>query len=383
MKGENGMSDSLMSQEEIDALLKASSKHNEESEQSDPNKLSPFEIDVLGEIGNISMGTSATTLNTLLGNKITITTPKVSIVTWDELKQTYSVPYVGVLVEYIKGVTGFNMLILNVRDVMIITDLMTGGDGINVEGTIGDMQLSAVSEAMNQMIGSASTSLATILKKDINISPPKAFMVDFPSDIPGDIPLPHDKLVQISFDMVVGDLINSNIMQLMPIEFAKDLVNGLTASASDSNNKKDEAVKSKETIEPQKAETTKTKPKIVESQIDESKNKVEVKPAVFRDLDETPADSNTNINIIMDVPLEMTVELGRAKKTIKEILEMGSGSVVELDKIAGEPVDILVNGKVIAKGEVVVIDENFGVRVLDIVNSNKNKSENSFNDMED
>jgi flagellar motor switch protein FliN/FliY len=266
---------------------------------------------------------------------------------------------------------------------MIITDLMTGGDGINVEGTIGDMQLSAVSEAMNQMIGSASTSLATILKKDINISPPKAFMVDFPSDIPGDIPLPHDKLVQISFDMVVGDLINSNIMQLMPIEFAKDLVNGLTASASDSNNKKDEAVKSKETIEPQKAETTKTKPKIVESQIDESKNKVEVKPAVFRDLDETPADSNTNINIIMDVPLEMTVELGRAKKTIKEILEMGSGSVVELDKIAGEPVDILVNGKVIAKGEVVVIDENFGVRVLDIVNSNKNKSENSFNDMED
>jgi len=377
------MSDSLMSQEEIDALLKASSKHNDESEQSDPNKLSPVEIDVLGEIGNISMGTSATTLNTLLGNKITITTPKVSIVTWDELKQTYSVPYVGVLVEYIKGVTGFNMLILNVRDVMIITDLMTGGDGINVEGTIGDMQLSAVSEAMNQMIGSASTSLATILKKDINISPPKAFMVDFPSDIPGDIPLPHDKLVQISFDMVVGDLINSNIMQLMPIEFAKDLVNGLTASASDSNNKKDEAVKSKETIEPQKAETTKTKPKIVESQIDESKNKVEVKPAVFRDLDETPADSNTNINIIMDVPLEMTVELGRAKKTIKEILEMGSGSVVELDKIAGEPVDILVNGKVIAKGEVVVIDENFGVRVLDIVNSNKNKSENSFNDMED
>lgn len=377
------MSDSLMSQEEIDALLKASSKHNDESEQSDPNKLSPVEIDVLGEIGNISMGTSATTLNTLLGNKITITTPKVSIVTWDELKQTYSVPYVGVLVEYIKGVTGFNMLILNVRDVMIITDLMTGGDGINVEGTIGDMQLSAVSEAMNQMIGSASTSLATILKKDINISPPKAFMVDFPSDIPGDIPLPHDKLVQISFDMVVGDLINSNIMQLMPIEFAKDLVNGLTASASDSNNKKDEAVKSKETIEPQKAETTKAKPKIVESQIDESKNKVEVKPAVFRDLDETPADSNTNINIIMDVPLEMTVELGRAKKTIKEILEMGSGSVVELDKIAGEPVDILVNGKVIAKGEVVVIDENFGVRVLDIVNSNKNKSENSFNDMED
>ncbi len=377
------MSDSLMSQEEIDALLKASSKHNDESEQSDPNKLSPVEIDVLGEIGNISMGTSATTLNTLLGNKITITTPKVSIVTWDELKQTYSVPYVGVLVEYIKGITGFNMLILNVRDVMIITDLMTGGDGINVEGTIGDMQLSAVSEAMNQMIGSASTSLATILKKDINISPPKAFMVDFPSDIPGDIPLPHDKLVQISFDMVVGDLINSNIMQLMPIEFAKDLVNGLTASASDSNNKKDEAVKSKETIEPQKAETTKAKPKIVESQIDESKNKVEVKPAVFRDLDETPADSNTNINIIMDVPLEMTVELGRAKKTIKEILEMGSGSVVELDKIAGEPVDILVNGKVIAKGEVVVIDENFGVRVLDIVNSNKNKSENSFNDMED
>ncbi len=365
------MSDNLMSQEEIDALLNVSSQDSNDTQDTVSNELTPFEIDVLGEIGNISMGTSATTLYTLLGNKIAITTPKVSIVTWDELKQDYPVPYVGILVQYTKGVTGFNLLILDVKDVMIITDLMMGGDGINVEGSIGEMQLSAVSEAMNQMIGSASTSLATILKRDINISPPNAFMVDFPSDVPGDIPLPHDKLVQISFDMVMGDLINSKIMQLMPIDFAKELVNALTASTANLNNKDEKAMVTNKKIKSENIEN---------SMNSKRHEKIEVKPVAFQDLDGSPSNNDMNINIVMDVPLEMTVELGRTRKTIKEVLEIGSGTVIELDKIAGEPVDILVNGKVIARGEVVVIDENFGVRVIDIISGN---IENSDNDMED
>lgn len=371
MKGENDMSDNLLSQEEIDALLKGTSANGAHLQKS--QELSPFEIDVLGEIGNISMGTSATTLYTLLRNKVSITTPNVSIITWDELKVNYPVPYVGILVEYTKGVTGFNLLVLDIKDVMIITDLMMGGEGTNIDGTIGEMQLSAVSEAMNQMIGSASTSLATILKKDINISPPKAFMVDFPSDVPGDLPLPHDKLVQISFDMVVGRLINSKIMQLMPIEFAKELVNSLTSDRGESTSKSMEATKHDEI----------TKFENNHENSNSFHDKVEVKPAMFQDLDETPSNSNSNIEIIMDVPLEVTVELGRTKKTVKEVLEMGSGAVIELDRIAGEPVDILVNGKIIAKGEVVVIDENFGVRVTDIVKKEKTDLINSYKDLED
>lgn len=365
------MSDNFLSQEEIDALLKGTSANSVPLQNS--QELSPFEIDVLGEIGNITMGTSATTLYTLLRNKVSITTPNVSIVTWDKLKVDYPVPYVGVLVEYTKGVTGFNLLVLDVKDVMIITDLMMGGDGTAVEGTIGEMQLSAVSEAMNQMIGSASTSLATILKKDINISPPKAFMVDFPSNVPGDLPLPHDKLVQISFDMVVGNLINSKIMQLMPIDFAKELVTSLTSDRGESASKGTETTKPDGTAG---FEDNRSKSYNIS-------DKVEVKPAVFQDLDETPGNPNSNMEIIMDVPLEVTVELGRTKKTIKEVLEMGSGAVIELDRIAGEPVDILVNGKIIAKGEVVVIDENFGVRVTDIVKKEKTDLLNSYKDLED
>ncbi|TZE83344.1 flagellar motor switch phosphatase FliY [Calorimonas adulescens] len=364
------VSDNILSQKEIDALLHGVSAVNSQSMESEV--LTPFEIDVLGEIGNISMGTSATTLYTLLRNKVSITTPSVSIVTWEELKVNYPVPYVGILVEYTKGITGFNLLILEVKDVMIMTDLMMGGDGTNINGEIGDLQLSAVSEAMNQMIGSAATSLATILKKDINISPPKAFIVDFPSDVPGDLPLHQDKLVQISFDMVVGNLINSKIMQLMPIDFAKEIVSSLTPN-TDEHTKDDEPI--------QKEDVKKTGA-INDTEMKNTRGKVEVKPAIFQELSETPGAVTSNIDLIMDVPLDVTVELGRTRKTIKEILEIGTGSVIELDKIAGEPVDILVNGKIIAKGEVVVIDENFGVRITDIIKNDKNELINSYRNME-
>ena len=93
-----------------------------------------------------------------------------------------------------------------------------------------------------------------------------------------------------------------------------------------------------------------------------------VQAAQFTPLATAPVQVNeANIGLILDVPLQVTVELGRTKKSIKDILELSNGSIVELDKLAGEPVDIHVNGKLLAKGEVVVIDENFGVRITDIV----------------
>lgn len=347
----------ILSQEEIDALFKSYS--------SSSKKLSKEEIDVLGEIGNISFGTSATALYAILRHKVTITTPKVEILDWEQLRARYPIPYVGVLIKYTEGLNGSNLLVLKEDDVKIITDLMMGGDGKNLVSELGELHLSAIGEVMNQMIGAASTSLSTILNKKINISPPKAFIVDFTTSLPQDLYLPNEDIVVIGFKMEVEGVLNSEIMQIMPIDFAKNLVQNLLNSLNTSSDELDnnstlaqgkinqdiEYEEQKRTIDKEKREA----------------NVFRVQFEQFKEPDEPIKITDKNIGIIMDVELEVSVELGRTKRLIKDILEFGPGSIIELDKLAGEPVDILVNGKHIAKGEVVVIDENFGVRITEIV----------------
>lgn len=355
----------FLSQDEINALLSGLNEKNE--------NLSEEEQDILGEIGNISFGTSATTLYTLLRNKVTITTPKVSIVSWDDLKNEFNIPYIGVEVEYTEGLKGRNLLILKEHDVIKITDLMMGGDGNVANGEITDLHLSAISEAMNQMIGSASTSLATLLNKNINISPPKAFVVDFSTCLPEDISFPDDKIVKISFKMVIGEIIDSEIMQLLPVEFAKELVQSvLSKNVADEEKSAFQNRASDDIIKNDENENV---GKDANNTVGGEKSKIKVNPVIFQSFDDVPTkktkDQNDNINLILDVPLNITVELGKTKKLIKDILELNEGSIIELDKLAGEPVDILANGKYIAKGEVVVIDENFGVRIIDIVHQSK------------
>lgn len=358
----------MLSQEEIDALLRMSDeKKNDES-------LSPVEIDALGEIGNISMGTSATTLYTLLRNKVTITTPRVEIVDSQKIAEDYPLPFIAIKVNFTDGIEGINLLLLKEADALIIADLMMGGDGTSHREEIDDLAMSAISEAMNQMIGAASTSLSTMLDKPINISPPIAFRANLGSDY-NDIEFFRDnsKFVKIAFKMVVGDLIDSEIMQLLPVKFAKKMVAGLI-----------EVEDRKEGHEP--LEKSGQKQEIyadnrpAESKLINTKNVlkdegVKVQPILLKELqEETTTGEKENINLILDVPLQVTVELGRTRKQIREILQFGAGTVIELDKLAGEPVDILVNGKFIAKGEVVVIDESFGVRITDIVHPAKRLS---------
>jgi len=352
----------FLSQEEINALLKGF------QESSAEKKLTDEEKDILGEIGNISFGTSATTLYTLLRNKVTITTPRVSVLSWDELKEEFNIPYVGVQVEYTEGLKGHNLLILKKEDALKITDLMMGGDGRIEEGEITELHLSAVGEAMNQMIGSAATSLSTLLNKKINISPPKAFIVDFSSALPEDIAFPEGDVVRVAFKMEVGDIIDSEIMQLIPFDFAKELVETVLQQAT-SSAKADEKPKEEKNSKGESGEEMASEKAIKKEQ------KVNVSPVVFQSFDEEPQQESkgekNNLDLILDVPLTITVELGKTKKLIKDILELTEGSIIELDKLAGEPVDILANGKYIAKGEVVVIDENFGVRITDIVHPSK------------
>ncbi|HEY5583604.1 MAG TPA: flagellar motor switch phosphatase FliY [Ruminiclostridium sp.] len=415
----------MLTQAEIDALLNGTSS-SEEIDDSDSNydsdeRLSAQEIDALGEIGNISMGTSATTLFTLLSQKVTITTPNVTITTWGELSKSYSSQYVAVKVEYTDGLIGSNLLILKQDDVKVITDLMMGGEGTKAAGDLSDLHLSAISEAMNQMIGSSATSLSSMFSKRIDISPPKAFIVSFGDSDPYGEFQTDEKLVKIAFKMVVGNLIDSEIMQLLPMKFAKELVGTLLNSSkqkqtpassqqSNQNQASQPMMQQPMMQQPMMQQPMMQQPMMQQPMIQQpmmqqpmmqqpmmqqqqpmmqqpmqgfgydngyqepqrSRNPVSVQPAQFQTFDDgLSASEKKNISLIMDLPLQVTVELGRTQKLIKDILEFGAGSIIELDKLAGEPVDILVNGKAIAKGEVVVIDESFGVRITDIIHPSK------------
>jgi flagellar motor switch protein FliN/FliY len=368
------MSD-MLSQEEIDALLGGGGSSSAAPSFSG---LTEEEADAIGEIGNISMGTAATTLFTLLNKKVTITTPKVSETTMEAMAVDFEDPSVLINITYKVGIEGVNFLILHEKDVKIITDLMMGGDGTNISSELNDLHLSAISEAMNQMIGSSSTSLSEMLGKKIDISPPEAY-----HDQISDLDYTQfgitksDNVVKIAFRMTVGDLIDSEIMQVLPLQVAKQMVSTII------NNKKSPdpvvEVKPTQTAAPARAEEKpmqKSEPPKNQYYYEEEESrprvaseKISAVPLQFENFDSNSAQMyyNNDIDLIRDVPLEITVELGKTGKKINEILDFGVGSVIELDRLVGEPLDVLANGKRIAKGEVVVVDENYGIRITDII----------------
>ena len=379
----------LLSQAEIDALLKGiptsdvnsmayNSNNTMETEETDDGiEFSLEEIDALGEIGNISIGTSATTLFALLGHKILITTPNVTVTTWEQLAKDYTLPYVAVRVEYTRGLEGTNLLILKEDDVKIITDLMIGGDGTISEGELTDFNLSAISEAMNQMIGSAATSMSSMFNNRIEISPPKSFVIKFDSAKKYEDFINHERIVKISFKMIISDLIDSEIMQLLPISFAKSLVSNLfninnQISVNNQDNYNNIADIAADSVSKNYGVQQENQYINEKQTREEYREQVNVQPVHFLPFEEKekPGEKH-NISLVMDLPLQVTVELGKTEKLIKDILEFSYGTIIELDKLAGDPVDILINGKKIAKGEVVVIDDNFGVRITDIVHPSK------------
>ncbi len=380
--------DGMLSQEEIDALTGAAGAATTTAAPTTMT-LTDAERDAVGEIANINMGTAATTLSTLLNHKVTITTPKVSYVTINEISAQYDKPCVFIHISYIDGISGNNVLILKEHDVKVITDLMMGGDGSNTEGELTELHLSAISEAMNQMMGSAATSLSSMLDKKVDISPPTASVVDLNDSI-DDVTVSNflsDELVQVSFTMQIGDLVDSQIMQLYPFDFARDLYQKFIGDAGLGQeeaqpepvpaaqpqsipdpmagvnmNSAAQAMPQQPQMQPNMAQQVMQQPYMMPAP------NVNVQPAQFQPFNAgvSPLMQQENIDLIMDVPLEVTVELGRSNKSIKEILDFSPGTIIELNKLAGEPVDVLVNGKFVAKGEVVVIEENFGIRITEI-----------------
>lgn len=374
--------DSILSQEEIDALLRQELKPAAEEKQF--GTISDMEIDALGELGNISIGTSATTLSSLLGRKVVITTPKVKTATRDNLRTEYPLPHIMVTVRYREGLMGSNVLVLRKDDALAIADLMMGGDGTG-HRELDELTLSAVAEAMNQMMGSATTALSTMFDRKIDIYPPEVAVVDFASEeFTERLGKEYDEVVQVLFKMEIENLLDSEIMQLIPLSYAKDMVSTLLGGVAEPATEvvSEPVVASRpkmtarepETPEPQAPRTyaaaapSWTQEEEMAASGNVKKGRVEVKPVQFAPLaPERTYQEPRNIDLILDVPLEVTVELGKTKKSIREILELGPGSIIQLDKLAGEPVDLLVNGKLIAKGEVVVIDETYGIRITTII----------------
>ena len=471
--------DGMLSQDEINALLQGmdlsdtadgsdTAAPKSESSTADNNDngyvtdtkptigdgevLTDVEKDAIGEVANISMGSSATTLYSLVNRKVNITTPVVTLATWKTLLDSYEKPCVFIQIKYTQGLDGTNILVLKEHDVKVITDLMMGGDGTNTDGELGELQLSAISEAMNQMMGSAATSLSTLLQTVIDISPPESSLFDLTEVKDGKeiSPFLGGTFVKIAFRMQIDDLVDSTIMQLYPIDFAKKLVETFinTQMSSLDGTAEEQPTQVKDSASEQNmqgsaamAGTTDhmTQPGMDSMGQQGSMNmngmnqmgmnpmgnmgmnqmgmnqmgnmngmnpmgntpmgmngmnqmgnmngmgmmnqmgmmgmpgqnvqNVNVQPAQFQSFsnDNTGMTGQENIGLIKDVPLEVTVELGRTTKSISDILDFSPGTIIELDRIAGEPIDVLVNGKFVAKGEVVVIEESFGVRITEII----------------
>jgi flagellar motor switch protein FliN/FliY len=434
----------------------------------DEEKLTDVEKDAIGEVANISMGSSATTLYSLVNRKVNITTPVVTLATWKTLLDSYEKPCVFIQIKYTQGLDGTNILVLKEHDVKVITDLMMGGDGTNTEGELGELHLSAISEAMNQMMGSAATSLSTLLQTVIDISPPESSLFDLTEVKDGKeiSPFLGGTFVKISFRMQIDDLVDSTIMQLYPIDFARKLVetfiNTQMANIDEVTEKKPaQPENDTDTTAHIPAPGTDNQTQMNNTNLNgmnqmgnmgmndmnqmnnmgmndmnqmnnmgmngmnqmgnmgmngmnqmgnmgmngmnqmgnmgmngmnqmgnmgmngmnqmgnmgmNSMNQmgmmgmpgqnVNVQPAQFQSFsnDNMGTTGQENIGLIKDVPLEVTVELGRTTKSISDILDFSPGTIIELDRIAGEPI-----GKFVAKGEVVVIEESFGVRITEII----------------
>lgn len=374
---------------------------------NDTPLLTSNEIDIIGEVLNISMGAAATAISMILNRQVIITTPVVQTVSKTNFEYKSLEPVVGVKINYIEGLNGSNFMIMNVSDAKaIVASLLgeefSGDDSIELD----EMHQSALGEIMNQMMGSASTALATFLSKSINISPPSIVESDqfleefFSSD-------QCDSIVAVSFKFIVQDLVDNEFITVFPIGFTKEIVKSVMGGLDEPNDEEqadydsyeeeedvtyDEIVTghrqipefdmSEEDIMEQpmaKSAPQKREPAKKPMREPAPRKNVSVKNLQLQnfdsddDYDDQPASvlESKNLNLLMDIGLTITVEIGSAKRSIKEVMNLTKGSIIELNKHADDPVDILVNGQLFARGDVVVVEDNFGVRITEVVHNNK------------
>ena len=392
------MNEGVLSQQEINTLLRKSEEVEKDALLTDAEK------DMLGEVGNISMSTAATALSQILNEKVEITTPQVTVTTLLEVQNAMTIPNVVFQVKFMSGLAGSNVLLMNVPDASVIASLMMGGDGKNPGNTLTELEISAVSEAMNQMIGSASTSMATMLDRNIDITPPSTQIWETGANIEMDGAGQDQPMVKVAFRLTVENLLDSQIMQIFNLETVKDIAGSLLGEPEDKPEPDSVETDGREDFresdpgrstasdissqvpgrinrqagaqEPQSRVKRNQAPQGQQQTVPEEdpagsiRQPVTVRKPSFGELQDKPVqDSPRNLELIMDVPLEFSVILGKTKRTIRDVLSLSPGSVVELDKLAEEPLEVYVNGKLIANGEVVVINESFGIRITNIISA--------------
>ncbi len=455
----------------------------------DTYTLSNMEIDAVGEILNISLGASATAVSTMLDTRVDITTPVVKVKHKDEFEFASIEPAVGVQIGYVEGLDGNNIMLLKRIDVKVIVELLMGMEIPDDQFELDEMNISAICEVMNQMMGASATALSELLSRRVDISTPVSFEVESPEQFKEKYFAENDQMVVIRFNLMIADKMESEFLNLMPISLAKDLVSGFfpdgaaqedsapapspqpqtadslgggeskmmsqeeiermlqggagsvasepvsapapTASGSDGGVMSQEAIEQmlkgtqgdipastaqpqtavqQQPVQPQTAtqqpvqpaQSMQQAPVYVQPQMDPTlmnnmmqmmdlmrqsleqqqqqiqqlkdastaPRKLKVQAAAQPNLSDGSASSgilDENLDMMMDVPMELSVEIGRTTKMVKDILELNKGSLVVLDKLAGEQVDLYVNGQCIAKGDVVVVDDNFGLRIAEIV----------------
>lgn len=349
------MSSEKLTQEEIDAMLNGSAST---PEPTPTDTLDQTQVDIIGEIGNISMSQAATTLSDILNHRVTITTPVVSTLKFQEIIDASVTPKVVTTIEFKKGLEGSNLLMMNERDAIVIADLMMDGDGNPENKEFTELELSAVGEAMNQMMGSAATAMATMLERIVDILPPDVEVWKNQNNVTYDRISGDTMVCKIAFQMTVGDFIESEIMQIFTLDTVRNISKIVLADEG-------EVIQDREL--PQSKVEEMTAP-IQPTASQDTEGKIGIQKPEFQELTHAGSlKTPRNLDLIMDVPLQFSVMLGESKKTIKDILSLGTGSVVELNKMTDEPLEIYVNGKLIAEGEVVVINESFGIRITNIL----------------
>ncbi len=379
------MAEEPLSQEEIDALIRAQSGGADKSsaggsgeeppepptpperggdEQNRP--LSEDQLDALGEFFNIAMGRAATVLSSLLGRDVNITTPSAGWVDWDKVVKSHPIPCVVVWVEFKEGLEGSTVLILSQRDANLVANIMDEEER-DLDEPLDEYRRGVVGEAVNQMVGGAVMAMAEMLGLEMSIQPPRIEVLDFSSH---EVPPPpveyrEGELVQISFRFDVADLLSSEMVQLMPVSFAKFLADRILEEEEDYSPPTPHVGSQQKESAPSEDVSTATEPSEAASE-----EEVEVRRVEFQPLGGGGPGGRSeedNIRLLLDIELEVSVEIGRTRMRIRDVLSLGEGSIIELDKVVGEPVEIYANNKLIARGEVVVIDEDFGVRVTEIV----------------
>ena len=406
------------------------------------NIFNPMELDAIGEIMNISLGSSATAVSNMLDHRVDITTPSVDVVSVDDFSIGDLEPAIGVEIRYVSGLEGSNIMLLKKSDVKVIVDILMGSETPEEEFELNDLTVSAVCEVMNQMMGAASTALSDFLGHPVNISTPQSFALDDMDKFKKEhFAAEGDTLVVVRFMLSIEDILKSEFVNVMSVDLARELLAGFEMNFGSVSSEEDSAAKAAPAkAEPQPAPTPQPQPQsapqpaapsaaqsgpgpvMSQEEIEQMLNRLidqpqeqqtpppapqapvqqpappqaPVQPAPVQQApvqaapawqapepkrinaaplplptldveDRIGKEQADNLELIMSVPLEISVEIGRTRRKVEDILSFSKGSLVVLDKLAGDQVDLFVNGLCVARGDVVVIDDNFGVRITEVL----------------